>query len=143
MATLIDTNILVDLAVRDPHWLEWSRRQLLAAMARGSVVINQIIFSEFSYRYDALETVDALLPRNQFIRENLPWSAAFAASYAFRRYRSAGGHRDRVLPDFLIGAHATIRGYTLLTRDPSGYRNYFPGIDLIAPDTPPLSGNQT
>lgn len=117
--------------------------QILAAMERGSVVINQIIFSEFSYRYEDFETVEALLPRDQFIRENLPWSAAFAASYAFRRYRAAGGRRDRILPDFLIGAHAIIRGYKLLTRDPSGYRSYFPGIDLIAPDTHPLSGHKT
>lgn len=143
MTTLVDTNILVDLAVRDGTWLEWSRAQLLSAMKRGNVVINQIVFSEFSYRYDNIDAVEALLPREQFIRENLPWPAAFAASYAFRRYRSAGGKRDRVPPDFLIGAHATVRGYQLLTRDPSGYRSYFPGIDLIAPDTHPLSGPET
>ena len=143
MTTLIDTNILVDLAVRDTTWRHWSRTQLMSAMKRGNVVINQIIFSEFSYRYDDIDTVEELLPRDQFIRENLPWPAAFAASYAFRRYRSVGGKRDRVLPDFLIGAHATVRGYKLLTRDPSGYRSYFPSLDIIAPDTHPLSGPQT
>jgi len=141
VATLVDTNVLVDLAVRDPLWLEWSRTQLLMAMKGGSVVINQIVFSEFSYRYEDIDVVEALLPRNQFIRENLPWTAAFAAAYAFRRYRSGGGKTERVLPDFLIGAHAAIRGYRLLTRDPSGYRTYFPGVDLIAPDSHPIPGS--
>lgn len=140
IATLVDTNVLVDLAVRDTDWLEWSRVQLLAAMTQGRLVINQIIFSEFSYRYDDIDTVEALLPRSEFIREGLPWSAAFAASYAFRRYRSSGGRRERVLPDFLIGAHAAIRGYRLLTRDPSGYRTYFPDVELITPDTHPIAG---
>jgi predicted nucleic acid-binding protein len=143
VATLIDTNILVDIAVRDGTWLEWSRSQLLAAMRQGSIVINQIVFSEFSYRYDDIDAVEALLPRSQFVRESLPWTAAFAAAYAFRRYRSGGGSRERILPDFLIGAHASIRGYRLLTRDPSGYRTYFPTVELITPDTHPLSGPQT
>jgi predicted nucleic acid-binding protein len=140
MTTLIDTNVLVDIAVRDATWLEWSRWQLLAAMKQGSIVINQIIFSEFSYRYDDIGEVEALLPRSEFVRESLPWTAAFAAAYAFRRYRSGGGRRERVLPDFLIGAHAAIRGYRLLTRDPSGYRAYFPTVELIAPDTHPIAG---
>ncbi|MDO9415123.1 type II toxin-antitoxin system VapC family toxin [Pararhizobium sp.] len=140
MTTLIDTNVLVDLAVRNTQWLAWSRTQLMFAMRRGSVVINQIVYSEFSYRYDDADQVEALLPRNEFVRESLPWSAAFAAAYAFRRYRAAGGSRERVLPDFLIGAHAAIRGYTLLTRDPAGYRSYFPMVELITPETHPLQG---
>ncbi|OJF91441.1 type II toxin-antitoxin system VapC family toxin [Pararhizobium antarcticum] len=139
MTTLIDTNVLVDLAVRDEDWMEWSRTQLLLAMTRGNVVINQIIYSEFSYRYDDLDEVEALLPRSEFVRESLPWTAAFAAAYAFRRYRAAGGRRERMLPDFLIGAHAAIRGYPLVTRDPAGYRSYFPTVDLITPETHPLT----
>lgn len=142
MTTLVDTNVLVDLAVRDETWLTWSRTQLLLAMRRGSVVINQIIFSEFSYRYDDVDQVEALLPRSDFVRESLPWNAAFAAAYAFRRYRSAGGRRARALPDFFIGAHAAVRGYSLLTRDPAGYRSYFPTVALITPETHPLEGQE-
>lgn len=137
MATLIDTNVLVDLAVRDPVWHEWSRTQLLAASRRGRVVINQIIYSEFSYRYDRPEEVESLLPEPEFLREGLPWSAAFAAAQAFRLYRAGGGHKEHVLPDFFIGAHAVVRGYPILTRDPVGYRSYFPTVELITPETHP------
>jgi predicted nucleic acid-binding protein len=42
-----------------------------------------------------------------------------------------------VLPDFLIGAHAVVRGYSILTRDPKGYRGYFPSVELITPETHP------
>jgi len=41
------------------------------------------------------------------------------------------------LPDFLIGAHAAVKGYTLLTRDARRYRQYFPDLDIIAPDSHP------
>ncbi|TIX37432.1 MAG: DNA-binding protein, partial [Mesorhizobium sp.] len=52
MATLVDTNVLIDVAVRDPLWLKWSRPKIETARRRGSLVINQIIYAEFSIRYD-------------------------------------------------------------------------------------------
>ncbi len=30
-----------------------------------------------------------------------------------------------------------IRGYAILTRDPRGYRQYFPALEIIAPDSHP------
>lgn len=137
MATLVDTNVLVDVAVRSPDWLDWSRSALAKAEKAGPLVINPVIFAEFSVRYDSLEEVEALLPREHFAREGLPWSAAFAAGAAFRKYRISGGGRERVLPDFLIGGHAVVRGHAILTRDPKGYRSYFPSVQLITPDTHP------
>ncbi|KJS15826.1 MAG: DNA-binding protein [Hoeflea sp. BRH_c9] len=137
MATLVDTNVLIDIAFRDPDWREWSRYRMTEALKRGALVINPVIFSEFSYRYESLEEVDALLDPSEFQREHLPWDSAFAAGRAFRIYRYNGGRRERTLPDFLIGAHAVVRGYRLLTRDPAGYRSYFPTLDIIAPDTHP------
>lgn len=137
MATLVDTNVLVDIAVRDQTWSVWSKTQLVAAAKRGAIVINPVIYSEFSVRYQRMEEVDTLLPEPEYSRENLPWAAAFAAGVAFRKYRQAGGGRARVLPDFLIGAHAAIRGHTILTRDPKGYKSYFPSVELITPETHP------
>lgn len=137
MATLVDTNVLVDVAVRDPVFLAWSRLALIRAGQAGPLVINPVIYAEFSVRYESPDEVDALLPYENLIREGLPWTAAFAAGAAFRRYRAAGGARDRLLPDFLIGAHAVVRDYQILTRDPKGYRSYFPSVHLITPETHP------
>ncbi|WP_086995041.1 type II toxin-antitoxin system VapC family toxin [Rhizobium sullae] len=137
MATLIDTNVLVDLAMPTSDWHGWSRQRALDVFKRGPVLINPIIYSEFSVRYRNMDEVDRLLPQDEFRRENLPWAAAFAAAAAFRVYRKSGGERESILPDFLIGAHAAIRGYTVLTRDPKGYHSYFPSLDLITPETHP------
>ncbi len=137
MATLVDTNVLIDVAVRSPYWLPWSRSRLKDAKKSGSLIINQIVYSEFAIRYDSIDEVDALLPEDEFRRESLPFEAAFAAAKAFGVYRRAGGPREKVLPDFLIGAHAAVRGYTILTRDSAGYASYFPMVELITPDTHP------
>ena len=66
-------------------------------------------------------------------RLGLPYEAAFLAGRAFRRYRRAGGVRSSPLPDFFIGAHAEVAGLTVLTRDVSRFRTYFPTVDLISP----------
>lgn len=137
MATLVDTNVLIDVAVRDPQWLSWSRRTLYEAKRRGSLVVNQIIVAEFSVQFERLEDVDKALSPDEFRRESLPWTAAFAAARAFRHYRRGGGRREKILPDFFIGAHAAIRGYAVLTRDVIGYRTYFPSVEIISPHTHP------
>lgn len=137
MATIIDTNVLVDLAVPGSDWHSWSRQKAYEAFKSGPVVINPIIYAEFSVRYREVDEVDRLLPQEEFRRESLPYAAAFAAAGAFRLYRQGGGQRERILPDFLIGAHAAIRGYTVLTRDAKEYRSYFPSVKLITPETHP------
>ena len=67
-------------------------------------------------------------------REALPYEAAFLAGKCFLVYRHRGGTKQSPLPDFLIGAHAAVAGYRLLTRDAARYRTYFPKLSLIAPD---------
>lgn len=137
---MVDSNVLIDIAYRDPVWLNWSRHQVMSAITDGPLVINQIIFAEFSFRYEVYEEAEALLPHDEFRREHLPFMAAFAAAKAFSSYRRADGAKEKPLPDFFIGAHAMVQGYQIITRDPSGFRAYFPDVELITPDTHPLKG---
>ena len=78
-------------------------------------------------------TLEEALPGSYFVRESLPWEAAFLAGKAFAAYRRRGGLRRSPLPDFYIGAHAAVAGHTLLTRDPKRYQWHFPKLRIIAP----------
>jgi predicted nucleic acid-binding protein len=130
---MVDSNVLLDALSRDDVWGEWSEAALGAAYDRASLVINAVIYAEVSVRFDRVEDVDAALPGNVFVREPIPYEAAFLAGKAFLTYRRRGGTRLSPLPDFLIGAHAAIRGHGLLTRDATRYRTYFPTLSVIAP----------
>jgi predicted nucleic acid-binding protein len=133
---LVDSNVLLDILIPDPDWEGWSSAALIEAADSSLLVINAIIFAEVSVGFDRIEDLEAALPA-ELERDALPWDAAFLAGKAFLDYRRRGGGRRSPLPDFFIGAHAAVRGYTLLTRDPNRYRTYFPKLPLISPPEPP------
>jgi predicted nucleic acid-binding protein len=132
--TLVDTNVLLDIATNDPKWAPWSLHQLDAAAFRGPVLINAIVYAEFSIGYARVEQIDRVLDEVGIELAEIPRAALFLAGKVFQRYRAQGGSRTGVLPDFFIGAHAAVSQLFLLTRDPRRYRAYFPGIALITPD---------
>ncbi len=130
---LIDSNVLLDVLTDDPSWAAWSGGRLAECANRGSLVINPIVYAEVSVGFQRIEELEEALPPSLFRRDPLPWEAGFLAGKAFLSYRRNSGERTTPLPDFYIGAHAAVAGLTLLTRDPSRYRTYFPRLPLICP----------
>jgi predicted nucleic acid-binding protein len=134
MAILVDSNVLLDVGTDDPTWGPWARSQLAMAAGESTLVINALIYAELSVGFPTLEAVDELVPPDSFLRDPLPYEAAFLAGRAFADYRRRGGTGASPLPDFYIGAHAAVMGYLLLTRDAQRYRTYFPTVELMAPE---------
>lgn len=130
----LDTNVLIDVFVRDQAWQEWSRMQIGTRGGADGFGVNTIVVAELASNfpdldalYESLWMIDArVLP--------LEDDVAFAAGHAFRQYRVRHKNRDAILSDFLIGAHALKLGATLLTRDAAIYRTYFPELSLITPE---------
>lgn len=136
ISTLIDTNILIDIL--GPVELE-SRRWSLAALKRtldeGPIVFSAIVWAELSKPSLGEEALSRAFSWLEPLREDFPFDAAFSAGAAHTLYRLRGGKRERTLPDFLIGAHAFVAGHRLLTRDAGRYRSYFPGLNILSPET--------
>lgn len=133
MTTLVDSNVLLDLVTNDPDWSAWSLARLEDVALAGPIMINDVIYAETSIRYGKIEDLDAMLAEAKTELAPMQRAASFLAGKAFQSYRRAGGIRTGVLPDFFIGAHASIEGWPLLTRDIGRYRTYFPKLRLISP----------
>ena len=134
MTVLVDTNVVIDYLNQEGDWFDWAAAMLGEAFGRGPVAINPIIYAEVASGYDAIEDVEAALPRDYFtylrICHGKPPSSRRSASSAIACEEAL---RRRRCPDFFIGAHAAVAGMTLLTRDARRYRTYFPKLKIIAP----------
>ena len=133
MPILIDSNILLDVFTEDPQWFAWSSQKLAEYAETAVLCINPVIYAEVSIRFQRIEDLEDVLPRDSFRREPLPYEAAFLAGKCFLQYRKRGGSKQSPLPDFLIGAHAAVMGWPLLTRDARRYASYFPKLSLVTP----------
>ena len=130
---LVDSNVLIDLLENDSNWADWSETQLTPLAEAGLAVINPIVYAEVAANFATIEALNAAVQPFNLQREPLPWDTAFLASQAFKLYRRRGGQRSSPLPDFYRGAHASLSGYSLLTRDARRYREYFPKLKIIDP----------
>jgi predicted nucleic acid-binding protein len=133
---LVDSNVLID-ALGGPGELAWSSAALVSCAREGELVVNPVVWAELAAMRPTEEQLELMFEKLPLRREPLPMSSAFPAGRAHIAYRKSGGARERTLPDFLIGAHAAISGYALLTRDAARYRTYFPELDIVSPETHP------
>jgi len=130
---LVDTNVLLDIGTSDARWRDWSAEQLDVARARDEVGIPSVVYAELCVRAASQSEVDEFVRTLELVLVEPTRPAMFLAAKAYGRYRSRGGPRLGVLPDFLIGGQAAASGWTVLTRDPSRYESYFSKVALIAP----------
>jgi predicted nucleic acid-binding protein len=104
-ATLVDSNVLIDVLADDAQWAEWSIGQLVKWAEHGPLVINPLILAELSPRFERPADLEAALAQLPLQRQPLPY----------------------------IGAHALVADMRLLTRDAARYARYFPRLELVAP----------
>jgi predicted nucleic acid-binding protein len=130
---LVDTNVLVDVLQNDPQWADWAVAQSRARSKLHDLAINPVIYAEISWSFSTLEALDDVVLTMALKLREIPRPALFLAAKAYAQYRRRGGSKLQVLPDFFIGAHATVEGWPLLTRDASRFKTYFPTLDVISP----------
>ena len=135
----IDTNVLLDIVSADPIWSAWSERKVILAARDGEAVVNVVVIAEMSRGFGTVDEITGILSGLTIDIVGLDHHAAFVAGKRFAAYRQQRQDKrtGRVLPDFLIGAHALMLGRTLVTRDTAIYRAYFPDLTLITPETQP------
>ena len=130
----IDSSALIDVLTDDPLHGERSSAKLQSALERDDVVVCDIVLAEIATK---IQPVEDLLDALAELRVNFSATseqAALRAGIMQRRFLERGGHRrDRVVSDFIIGAHALLQCNALITRDQGFFRDYFKGLKIINP----------
>ncbi|MEA9608039.1 type II toxin-antitoxin system VapC family toxin [Xanthomonas campestris pv. plantaginis] len=128
----IDSSVLVDL-LADSAQADAAEACLRQCLSTGPVVVCDVVLAEVcSALRDGAEALSVL--EDMSIRFSaLEAKSALRAGEMQRRFRARGGKRERVVADFLIGAHAMLQCDGLITRDDSFFRDYFKGLKIIVP----------
>ena len=130
---LVDSNVLLDILTIDPVWYSWSSSNLSLLAESHELIINDIIYTEVSIGFDRIEDLEQVFADDFFKIVPMPKEAPFLAGKAFMQYKANSGKKNLVLPDLFIGAHASVLGIPLITRDVGRYKTYFPKLQLITP----------
>ena len=133
MITAVDTSVLLDVFLRDARYGPASRRTLREAYDAGGLVICEIVYAELAGAFERRAALDQALREINVLVSPIDADIAYDAGRRWRRYREAGGPRDRIITDFLIGAHALRAAEGFLTRDRGFFSSYFPEIAGAVP----------
>jgi predicted nucleic acid-binding protein len=134
MITAVDTNVLLDVFGADPTFGAASRGALRTAIQMGALIASEVVWAETVARFSSEERAAEMLDRLRVRFVPSDAAAASAAGQAWRDYRRDGGaRRERIVADFLVGAHALAHADRLLTRDRRFYGARFKGLEILDP----------
>ncbi|MDB6036762.1 MAG: PilT protein domain protein [Verrucomicrobiales bacterium] len=132
MVTALDSSVLLDVLLGDERHILKSKAALRQAHREGSLIISETALAEICPVLSEDEISEALADWNLIFVPSSKESAVLAGRM-YSAYLKRGGRRERVVPDFLIGAHAQVHAFRLLARDRGFYRDYFKDMKLWDP----------
>jgi predicted nucleic acid-binding protein len=137
MTTALDTNVIVALWDAEDTLHRAARAALDKAFNEGTLVITGAVYAELTAAPGRTAAfVDRFCEETGIVVEwvmgEKAWRAAGTAfqGYAARRRKQKGTEARRILADFVIGAHALVNGYKLLTLDAGIYQASFPKLAI-------------
>ncbi len=128
MITSVDTNVLLDVFVSGAPHHSQSQKWLIGAYDRGAILVCDVVYAELVPAFDNRSSLDRALGEINATVSPINTAIAYEAGLCWARYRQAGGSSERIIADFLIGAHAVVKADTFLTRDRGFYTTYFPEL---------------
>ena len=132
MITAVDTNIFLDVFLPDERFASDSAKLLKLAYDEGALIICDIVYAELVPQFEDRQRLNNTLAAINVSLSSVDADVAFLAGEKWGLYRKSRGKRQRIIKDFLIGAHATIKAERFLTRDRGFYKSYFPELEILS-----------
>lgn len=136
MTSAVDTSVLIDVLALDPRYSATSRYALGQASREGALILCPVVVAELRAAYREDTEVRRLLLDLGIHVVDLDAQDGLDAGKIHRAYLRAGGSRDRVVADFLIGAHAHNHATRLIARDRGFFREHFGDLEVWYPAEP-------
>jgi predicted nucleic acid-binding protein len=133
MITAVDTSVLIDIFGADARFGKLSANALRSCLNQGTVVANEVVWSETRSAFGGDAEFAQAMQALGIVFAATSQASANLAGRSWQRYRAAGGTRQRVIADFLIGSHAKLQCDRLLTRDRGYVRKYFAALVIVEP----------
>ena len=136
---LLDTNVLIYASDERAQLCRWARRMIAEGVSGEGAAVNAVSVAEVCVGDAEPETVADRIRSWGVAVLDIPAAASEVCaraylSYRMRRKADSGQDAPAVpLPDFFIGAHAQVMGWTLATADEDRFKTYFPAVPLKLP----------
>lgn len=133
MRTAVDSSVLLDVLIADPRFVETSEQSLRGAAGEGALLLCECVLAEITPVVGASAIDEFLADWNLAFVPSTIESAKLAGKMYQSYLRRSTRPAQRVVPDFLIGAHAMCLADRLLARDRGYYPDYFKRLRVVEP----------
>lgn len=137
--TLLDSNVLIYASDAASARSAWARRIIAGGVSTDGAAVNAVCLVELCVGEADPGTLVHRIRGWGVEIFDVPAAAAEVCAAAYRLYRErrrrqSGKDSPRMpLPDFFVGAHAQVMGWTLATADTARIEACFPAVRLGAP----------
>lgn len=132
MIAAVDSSVLIAIFKNERSggkWLDF----LLQLRAENHLTACDVVWSEVAPFFSSLDSLKSRMAAIGVSFSLLDETIAFEAGRLFAAYRKRGGGRGRMIPDFMIAAHALHHGARLATADSDFMKAQFPRLKILQP----------